>query len=108
MFTVDIHKYNKSVDNAIYELKEAIALGKRDKDHLVKVITGYGSSGGTHKIKTKVLVYLDENLGHGIKDYISGDDLLNHTDRFFKFKYLGVLPKEEKQYPNPGCIYIIV
>lgn len=108
MYTVDIHKYKETVDAALYELKEAIPFGKREKDHVLKVITGYGSKGGTHKIKTAVLAYLEEKIGHGIKGYISGDDLLNHTEKYFRFKYLGLIPQEEKMYPNKGCIYIIV
>lgn len=108
MYRVDIHKYKETVEDAIYELEQAISFGKREKDHLVVVITGYGSKGGTHKIKTRVLTYLEEKKGHGIKDYIVGSDFLNHGPKFFSFKYLDRIPNEEKMKGNPGEIYIIV
>ena len=108
MYRVDIHKYKETVSDAIYELEQAISFGKRDKDHLVMVITGYGSSGGTHKIKDAVVSYLEEKKGHGIKDYIVGSDLVDHGPKFFSFKYLDVIPEREKRHGNPGCIFIIV
>lgn len=108
MYQVDIHKYKETVKDALYELNVSISFGKREKDHLVKVITGYGSSGGTHKIKTAVISYLEEKKGHGIKDYILGDDLINHSPKFFSFKYLDCIPESEKRALNPGVIYIIV
>lgn len=108
MYTVDIHKYGQTIPEALYELKEAISMGKHDKDHVVKVICGYGSSGGTHKIKTQVLAYLEEKKGHGIKDYILGNELVDYSVKFFSFKYLDRIPKEEKIHGNPGVIYIIV
>lgn len=108
MYSVDIHKYKESVNNAIYELEVAISIGRKDKDHLVKVITGYGSSGGTHKIKTAVIEYLESKKNHGIKDFIIGSDLFNYNEKFYSFKYHHRIPKEEKMHQNPGVIYVIL
>ncbi len=108
MYTVDIHKYNENSNSAIEELKIAISFGKREPDHCVKVIVGYGSSGGTHIIKTHVLAYLEEKKGHGIKDYILSSDLHDYTPKFFTFKYSHLIPDSEKRVGNSGVIYIIV
>lgn len=108
MYTVDIHKYKETIKEAIYELDVAIDFGKREKDHLVKVITGYGSTGGTHKIKTNVLEYLKDKKNKGIKDFIISSDLVNHTGNFFEFKYLSIIPDDEKRSGNPGVIFIVV
>lgn len=108
MYTVDIHKYNENRKSAIEELKIAISFGKREADHCVKVIVGYGSSGGTHIIKNEVLSYLEEKKGHGIKDYILSSDLYDYTPKFFTFKYSHFIPDSEKRVGNSGVIYIIV
>ena len=54
MLTRDIHSNNETVSVALYELKVSIDLTRHDRDKLLCLITGYGSSGKTHKIKTAI------------------------------------------------------
>lgn len=107
MYTIDIHSNGESVLTAIDMLKEAFNFGKKDKDKLLCVITGYGSSGKTHKIKTAVLEYLESNKGKSFKDYIIGSDLDIFSLKYQSFKYGSRIPDSEKRLKNPGVIYII-
>lgn len=107
MFTIDIHSANETVNDAIYKLKEAFSFGRKDKDRLLCVITGYGSKGFSHKIKTAVLEFLKENKGKTFKDYIEGNDLDIFSLKYQSFKYSNRIPESEKRLKNKGAIYII-
>lgn len=109
MLTVDIHKYKASVKNALEELDVYIGLARKDKDRLLSVIVGYGSTGGTHKIKTGVLDKLEEYKNKGfIKDYILGSELDLFSPKYLSFKYKERIPTSEKRECNPGKVYIVL
>lgn len=108
MYTLDIHSCGETIPVAISKLETGLSFARRDKDKLLCLITGYGSTGKTHKIKTAVLEYLEENKGKKFKDYILGSDLDIFFVKYQSFKYGNRIPESEKRLKNPGCIYIIL
>ena len=104
----DIHSNKETVDVALYELEQAIKMCKRDKDKVLSLIVGYGSSSGHHRIKTAVLEKLEEYKNNNfIKDYIEGNRLDIFDATYQKFKYGHLIKEEDKMRKNPGIIYII-
>ena len=107
----DIHIAHDNLDSAIFYLNKCIKDAKRDKDRIVMFITGYGSKGNTHKIRTKVLEVLEELVNKkSIKAYILGSDILELNDKYINFlKYMkNQAPNEMKSNNNQGIIYIFV
>lgn len=109
MITRDIHSNGETVAASLYDLKQTILLAKKQKEKIVKVIVGYGSTGKTHKIQTNALTTLEEfKEKHFIRDYIKGSDLDLFNPKYLSFKYKDLIPDEEKKRCNPGVIYIII
>ena len=108
MYTVDIHKHNETVKDAIKELEVAITFGRKEKDRILCVVVGYGSTSGHQRIKTSVIEYLDEKIGKGIKDYLIGSEVDIFNPRYQKCKFGSKLPKEAFWDKNPGIIYIFL
>ncbi len=108
MITKDIHSNKETVVDALYQLDLAIKEAKRDPDKILCIITGYGSRGGTHKIRSAVLEKLEEYIENKrIKAYILGSDI------DFGNKYIEFLKKAPRFYNvlkqcNDGIVYISV
>lgn len=108
MLSRDIHYGKPTVFNAIEHLKVFLKEAKRS-EKIVEVITGYGSSGGTSKIKNEAIRLLDElKESNYIKDYICGNDLDIFNLKYQNFKYRSLLSEESKRRCNPGAIYIVL
>lgn len=108
MLSRDIHYGKPTVTNAINHL-EIFLKSVKNKEKIVEVITGYGSSGGTHKIKTAVEEYLlNLKEKHYIKDYIWGNELDLFNPKYLNFKYKDLIPNSEKIKLNKGSVYIIL
>ena len=76
---------------------------------IVEVITGYGSTGGTSKIKNAVIVRLEElKTQKYIKDYICGNELDIFNAKYQNFKYRDLIPEDVKKIRNSGAIYIVL
>ncbi len=108
MITKDIHSNKETVVDALYMLDLAIKEAKRDKDRILCLITGYGSKGGTHKIRTAVIERLEDyKKSNRIKAYIIGSDI-DYSDKYIEFlKFAQGFYNVEKQH-NSGIIYISV
>ncbi len=107
MYTKDFHSL--TVNEALYELEQAIKTARRDKDKVLCLIVGYGSSGRTHKIKTAFLELLDTKAKNNlIKAYIAGENLDMFSKEYLSFKYLDRIPLEAKRKHNRGEIYVIL
>ena len=105
----DIHNNSQNKDTVKYELDKEIKSTKREKDRLILFIVGYGSSGGSHKIKNYVIEYLDEYIKTGfIKDYIIGSDIDIFNPKYQKFKGRENIPENVKKEHNPGTILVLV
>ena len=108
MLSRDIHYGKPTVLNAIQHLKLFLKESKRS-EKIVEVITGYGSTGGTSKIKSAAIEFLDEMIeGKYIKDYICGNELDIFNHKYQNFKYRSLLTDEVKKRRNPGAIYVIL
>ncbi len=108
MYTVDIHSNKETTKDAISMLEASIPFGRKDKDRILCLITGYGSTSGHGRIKETIIEILNSWVGSKIKDYLIGSELDIFNKRYQNCKYKDKLPKEESRYPNPGKIYIFL
>ena len=108
MLSRDIHYGKPTVANAIDHLDIFLKEVKRS-EKIVEVITGYGSTGGTSKIKNAVIVRLEElKTQKYIKDYICGNELDIFNLKYQTFKYRDLIPENVKKIQNSGAIYIVL
>ena len=109
MYTVDLHLKKETVDTAIANLYSSINIARRTKEKLICLIVGYGSTGGTHKIKTAIENELNELKNKNqIKGFINGNELDIFNVKYQNFKYKMLLTEEVKRSKNPGAVYIIL
>lgn len=109
MYTVDLHQKNETVQTAAYNLNESIKLARKSRDHVICFIVGYGSTGGTHKIKSRVLELLEELKNKNqIKDYIAGNEMYIFNSKYLNLKGREVLDREKIHSSNPGQIFVIL
>lgn len=108
MISRDIHYGKPTVANALEHLDLFLKDVKRS-EKIVEVITGYGSTGGSSKIKNAVIKRLEEyKQTKFIKDYICGDELDIFNSKYQKFQYLSLITDDIKRQRNKGAIYIIL
>lgn len=108
MVSRDIHYGKPTVSNALEHLKIFLKEMKKE-EKIVEVITGYGSSGGSSKIKNACINYLNEMKEiNYIKDFICGNELDIFNPKYQNFKYRNLLTLEVKKMQNPGAIYIVL
>ena len=104
----DIHYGKPTVANALEHLDIFLKDSKRS-EKIVEVITGYGSTGGSSKIKNAVLERLEEYKSTNyIKDYICGNELDIFNLKYQNFKYRDLIPENVKKIRNSGAIYIVL
>ena len=73
------------------------------------MITGYGSSGGSKKIKIETIKYLDELVKTKyIKDFIWVNEIDIFNSKYQNFKYKSLIPAVEKIKQNSGSVFIIL
>lgn len=106
----DLHPRGARVDDALAQLERVISAERARAPSLFAVVTGYGSSGGTAKIKASVLSacrrYLQ--LRH-IRGYLDGEfagDMF--SPQGMAFPDMARLPVSARRAPNPGVVYICV
>ena len=108
MINYDIHNDKQGFDRIKYDLDIQIKFAKREKDRLLCLIVGYGSTGGTHKIKNNAIEILEEyKKNNRIKDYLLGDNLDIFNPLYQSFKGKDNIPSNLKNI-NPGIIIILV
>ena len=108
MISRDIHYGKPTVANALEHLDLFLKEVKRS-EKIVEVITGYGSTGGSSKIKNAVLIRLEEyKESKYIKDYICGNELDIFNLKYQNFKYRDLIPENVKKIRNSGAIYIVL
>lgn len=111
MIKHDVHLAKDNIKTALFYLHKCISEARRDKDRIVMFITGYGSKGNTHKIRTSVIEELEELIKkNSIKCYILGSDILELNDKYLNFlKFMkNPIPNEMKSNNSSGVIYIKV
>ena len=108
MISRDIHYGKPTVYNAMEHLKQFLKDSKRS-EKIVEVITGYGSSGGTSKIKNSAIELLEElKESKYIKDYILGNEIDIFNAKYQGFQYKSLISEDVKKRRNPGAIYVIL
>ena len=108
MISRDIHYGKPTVANALEHLDLFLKEVKRS-EKIVEVITGYGSTSGSSKIKNAVLIRLEEyKESKFIKDYICGNELDIFNLKYQNFKYRDLIPENVKKIRNSGAIYIVL
>lgn len=109
MFTMDLHQKKETVVSALYNLKEGIRMARTSKEHIVCFIVGYGSTGGTHKIKTAVLEELQKMKEKSqIRDFIIGSEVDIFSIKYQQLRGKELLDEECKKRKNPGEILVIL
>ena len=109
MYTKDLHYAGASTNSAISELETTIKLARKSKEKVICLIVGYGSSGGSHKIKTAVLECLDMlKSKNQIKEFICGSDIDMFNFKYLNMKYKELIPDVVKKRKNPGEIIVII
>ena len=98
------------VDDATSELERLVSWARSGGARVFGVVTGYGSSGGTSRIKSAVLSacrkYLRENHIRGFLDGEYAGDIF--SKQFLAFPDCGLIPIGYKRSPNPGIVFIAV
>ena len=106
----DLHRNGMRVDEATSELERLISRARSGGARVFAVVTGYGSSGGTCRIKSAVLSacrkYLKQNHIRGFLDGEYAGDMF--SSQFLAFPETGAIPIAYKRSPNPGIVFIAV
>ena len=106
----DLHARGMRVDYATSELDRLISRARSGGVRVFGVVTGYGSSGGTCRIKSAVLAacrkYMKQNHIRGYLDGEHAGDIF--SKQFLSFPDTGAIPVAYKRSPNPGIVFIAV
>ena len=106
MYTVDLHLKNETVETACYNLMENIKLARASKERVLCLIVGYGSTGGTHKIKTAVLERLsDLKDKNQVKGFLEGNEVDMFNPKYQSLKGHELIPKGNY---NKGEIIVLL
>lgn len=109
MYTVDLHLKNETVNHALYQLEQSIRLMRKTHEHVGCFIVGYGSTGGSHKIKTAVLNALEEKKQKNeIKGYIIGSEIDIFNPKYQQLKGKEWIDEVSKRRKNPGEVIVIL
>ena len=103
----DLHAEGMYVDDAIAKLDRVVS-AHRGKGGLFAVITGYGSSGGTSKIKSAVLAACRKYLKQRhIKGFLDGEKARDmFSPEFLAFPNAAEIPAVYCRTANPGVVLI--
>ena len=108
MLSRDIHYGKPTVANALEHLNIFLKDCKRS-EKVIEIITGYGSSGGSSKIRNAVIVKLEDYKEKNyIKDFICGNELDIFNSKYQNFKFKNLIPEDVKRLQNKGAIYIVL
>lgn len=106
----DLHPAGARVDDAVAKLDRIVSSARNGGPPLFAVVTGYGSSGGTARIKSAVIAacrrYVKERHIRGFLDGEFAGDIL--SPQSLAFPESGRLPASCRRSPNPGVVYICV
>ena len=109
MYKVDLHQKNETIASAISNLYSSITLARKTKEKTLCLIVGYGSTGGTHKIKTAIENELTELKNKNqIKGFIFGNELDIFNVKYQTLKNKELIEMEAFKRKNPGEIIVIL
>jgi hypothetical protein len=106
----DLHVRGMLVDDALSEFDRIVSAARNGRNRVFAVVVGYGSTGGTSRIKSALLAacrkYVQQNH---IRAFIDGEyagDMF--SPQFLAFPEITSIPVEYKRCPNPGMIFVAV
>ena len=106
----DLHGRGMMVDDALARLDRIVSAARAGGPSLFAVVTGYGSSGGTSRIKSAVLAacrrYRRQNHIKGFLDGEFAGDMF--SPQFLAFPDAAAIPARYHRSPNPGIVFIRV
>ena len=106
----DLHPAGASTEDALAILERIVASARRGNARVFVLITGYGSSGGTAKIKSAVLAkcrkYLAQRHIRGFLDGEFAGDMF--SQQYMAFPAAAEIPVSYKRSPNPGIVFVCV
>ena len=106
----DLHEHGMRVDDALSRLERVVSSARAHGPRLFAVVTGYGSSGGTSRIKSAVLEtcrrYRSQNHIRGFLDGELAADFF--TPEYLSFPAAASIPPRYRRSPNPGIVFICV
>ena len=106
----DLHPCGARVDDALAQLNRIVSSARGGGADVFAVITGYGSSGGTSRIKSAVLAacrkYVRQNHIRGYLDGECAGDIF--SPQYLSFPDAGLIPVFYKRFPNPGLVFVCV
>ena len=106
----DLHERGMRVDDALAKLERIVSSARGGGPRLFAVITGYGSSGGTNKIKSAVIAVCRKyrRLNH-IRGYLDGEKAGDmFSAEFLSFPNAAEIPAIYHRTANPGIVIIRV
>ena len=106
----NLHERGMRVDDALARLERIVSSARAQGPRLFAVVTGYGSSGGTSRIKSAVMEacrrYRRQNHIRGFLDgEVAGDYF---SEPFLAFPNAASIPPSYRRSPNPGIVIISV
>ena len=106
----DIHPRGARVDDALAQLNRIVSSARGGGASVFAVITGYGSSGGTARIKGAVIAacrrFVRQNHIRGFLDGEYAGDIF--SPQYLAFPDAARIPNFYKRFPNPGIVFICV
>ena len=106
----DLHARGTRVDEALARFERLVSSARGGGPRLFAVVTGYGSSGGTSRIKSAVLAacrtYRRQNHIRGFLDGEYAGDVF--SEQFLAFPDAASLPARYHRSPNPGLVFVRV
>lgn len=106
----DLHPQGARVDDALAQLERIISSARGGGPSLFAVITGYGSQGGTSRIKASVLAACKRYRAQNhIRGYLDGElaaDVFSAECLAFPDSFM--IPPAYRRSPNPGIVFICV
>lgn len=106
----DLHQSGARVDDALARLERIVSSERGGGSGVFAVVTGYGSTGGTAKIKGAVLAacrrYRGQNHIRGFLDGEYAGDIF--SAQYLSFPDASRIPSFYKRFPNPGLVFICV
>lgn len=106
----DLHGSGMRVDGALAALERIISSARRSGPKIFAVVTGYGSTGGTSRIKDAVLAACRKyrRLNH-IRGFVDGEKAADFlSPEFLAFPDAASIPVSYRRSPNPGVVIISV
>lgn len=106
----DLHAKGMRVDDALAAFDRIISSARQRGPRLFAVVTGYGSSGGTSRIKAAVLAACRDyrRLNH-IRGFLDGEKAADFlSPECLSFPDVAALPVAYRCSPNPGIVIVRV